>query len=130
MAADSGARPDPYVLNSRANALGSLGRWEGAPRDGQTLRHWIVCLPLAADSTEFGAHNAALQQSIVLVLFLADSMRRYMLSAEARRDYLQARDSFQSAKGLRGRQGGTTQRLDGAPLQHPTRAQFLAMKWM
>ena len=30
MAADSGARPDPYVLNSRANALGSLGRWEGA----------------------------------------------------------------------------------------------------
>lgn len=26
----SDLKPDPYVLNSRANALGSLGRWSGA----------------------------------------------------------------------------------------------------
>ncbi len=43
MAADSGARPDPYVLNSRANALGSLGRWEGAPSGTRTLRYWSIC---------------------------------------------------------------------------------------
>jgi len=37
--------------------------------------------------------------------------------AGAREDYQQARDGFQRARGYRGRNGGTTQRLDGARAQ-------------
>ena len=35
----SDLKPDPYVLNSRANALGSLGRWSGAAPAGLCSAH-------------------------------------------------------------------------------------------
>ena len=54
MAEDSGARPDPYVLNSRANALGSLGRWEG------TFAHYSAMSPVHAVN---GCHHHARSQT-------------------------------------------------------------------
>ena len=47
-------------------------------------------------------------------------------AAGARDDYLQARDGFQRARGYRGRNGGTTQRLDGALWRVETKSLLLA----
>ena len=50
-------------------------------------------------------------------------------AADAREDYLRARDGFQNAKGFHGRNGGTTQRLDGALSQRLWR-ESSARQWL
>lgn len=100
------------LLAGRALALEGISDWEGALRD--------------YDGAMASAQKAGESPDPYIINSMGNCYNSLGRWAEARENYLTSSQLFQQAKGFRGRNGGTTDRVDGAIYSASNAALMLA----